>query len=118
MADFPRTFRLWPRSVWSFAAERGFFQLRGNSHVDSHHALFEQWSLGAFSAIAFVGPCGAQLETRFVAFENVLRAIGGDVALGLRFLWWVHSTVSFIPPSQPGKPLRIVQPLPENFSAA
>ncbi len=101
-----------------FAAKRALLQLRGDCHVDSDFAFFEQRSLSAVSAIAFVSPRGAQLQTRFVAFEDVLRTIGGDVALGFRLLRWIHSTVIFIPPLQPGKPLRVVQALAENFSAA
>ena len=101
-----------------FAAKRALFQLRGNRYVDSYFAFFEQRSLRSLSPIAFIGPRGAQLETRFVAFEDVLRAIGGNVALGFRLLRWIHSTVIFIPPLQPGKPLRVVQALAEDFAAA
>src|SRR5260370_26941054 len=117
MANFPRAFRCWPRSVWSFAAKRGFFQLRGSRHIDSNFALLQERSLSSHSPIALIGPRGVQLETRFVAFEDVLRAISGDVALGLRRIH-LQTSVFFVPPFAPGIPPGILQTLAENFTAA
>src|SRR5258708_20600106 len=117
MAHFPRAFRCWPRSMWSFAAERGFFQLRGSRHIDSDFALLEERSLSSHSPIAFVSPRAMQLETRFVAFEDVLRAISGHVALGLRRIH-LQTSIFFVPPFAPGIPSGILQTLAENFAAA
>src|SRR5260370_17359471 len=110
MADFPRAFRCWPRSVWSFAAECGFFQLRGSGHIDSNFALLQEWSLSSHSPIAFVSPRGMQLETRFVTFEDVLRAISANVPLGLRRIH-CQTPLFFVPPFTPGLPPGIRQTL-------
>src|SRR5260370_16979716 len=117
MANFPRAFRCWPCSVWSFAAERGFFQLRGSRHIDSNFALLQEWSLSCHSPIAFVSPCGMQLETRFVTFEDLLRAISGNVVLGLRGIH-LQTSVFFVPPFPPGIPPGIRQPLAGTFAPA
>jgi len=101
----------------SFAAERGFFQLRGSRHVDSNFALLQERSLSSHSPIAFVSPRGMQLETRFVTFEDVLRAISGNVALGFRGIH-LQTSVFFVPPFAPRIPPGIRQTLAENFAAA
>src|SRR5882762_735030 len=117
MANFPRAFRCWPRSVWSFAAERGFLHLRGNRHIDSNFALLQERSLCSHSPIALVGPRGMQLETRFLTFEDVLRTIGGNVALGFGRVH-LQTSIFFVPPFAPGIPPGIRQTLAENFAAA
>src|SRR5882762_8215995 len=100
------------------AAKCCALQLSRDRDLTAHLAIFKQGSLVAFSAVALVGPRGAQLESKVLAFQHVLQQIPRRALLGVRFLDSESAAIFFVPPLAPGRPERILEAITDAFAPA